>query len=65
MSSIYTRLYRLDLSKTLRILMYAQFQVLKQVHPDTAVSSKAISVMNPFVNDFVERISSEASKLAQ
>ena len=44
--STFTRLYRLDTSKTLRILMYIRFQVLKQVHPDTWVSSMAISIMN-------------------
>ena len=41
-----TRLYRLDTSKTLRILMYIRFQVLKQVHPYSGVSSMAISIMN-------------------
>ena len=38
-------------------------QVLKQVHPDTGVSSKAMSIMNSFVNDLFERIAAEASKL--
>jgi hypothetical protein len=37
-------------------------QVLKQVHPDTGVSSKAMSIMNSFVNDLFERIA--AGKLA-
>uniref|UniRef100_A0A0N4ZT57 Histone H2B n=1 Tax=Parastrongyloides trichosuri TaxID=131310 RepID=A0A0N4ZT57_PARTI len=41
------------------------YRVLKQVHPDTGVSSKAMSIMNSFVNDVFERIASEASKLAQ
>ena len=27
------------------------YKVLKQVHPDTGVSSKAMSIMNSFVND--------------
>jgi histone H2B len=36
---------------------------LKQVHPDTGVSSKAMSIMNSFVNDIFERIASEASRL--
>ena len=40
------------------------FKVLKQVHPDTGVSSKAMSIMNSFVNDLFERIAAEASKLA-
>ena len=41
-----TRLYRLDMSKTLRILIYIQFQVVKQVHPGTGVSSMSLSIMN-------------------
>ena len=35
-----------------------------QVHPDTGVSSKAMSIMNSFVNDVFERIAAEASRLA-
>ena len=38
--------------------------MLKQVHPDTGVSSKAMSIMNSFVNDLFGRIAAEASKLA-
>ena len=40
------------------------YKVLKQVHPDTGVSSRAMSIMNSFVNDIFERIAGEASKLA-
>ena len=40
------------------------YKVLKQVHPDTGVSSKAMSIMNSFVNDIFERIAGEASRLA-
>ena len=40
------------------------YKVLKQVHPDTGISNKAMSVLNSFVNDLFERIASEASKLA-
>lgn len=40
------------------------YKVLKQVHPDTGVSSKAMSIMNSFVNDIFERIGAEASRLA-
>ncbi|ODM88407.1 Histone H2B type 1-P [Orchesella cincta] len=40
------------------------YKVLKQVHPDTGVSSKAMSIMNSFVNDIFERIAAEASRLA-
>lgn len=40
------------------------YKVLRQVHPDTGVSSKAMSIMNSFVNDIFERIAAEASRLA-
>ncbi len=40
------------------------YKVLKQVHPDTGISSKAMSIMNSFANDIFERIAQEASKLA-
>ncbi|GMM45957.1 hypothetical protein DAPK24_025320 [Pichia kluyveri] len=40
------------------------YKVLKQTHPDTGISQKAMSIMNSFVNDIFERIASEASKLA-
>ena len=39
------------------------YKVLKQVHPDTGVSKKAMSIMNSFVNDIFDRISGEAGKL--
>jgi histone H3/H4 len=41
------------------------YKVLKQVHPDTGISSRGMSIMNSFVNDIFERIASEASRLAQ
>ena len=41
------------------------YKVLKQVHPDTGVSSKAMSIMNSFVNDLFERIANEASRLVK
>ncbi|NXO05551.1 H2B1L protein, partial [Rhinopomastus cyanomelas] len=41
------------------------YKVLKQVHPDISISSKAMSIMNSFVNDIFERLASEASRLAQ
>ncbi|KAG2218215.1 hypothetical protein INT45_008684 [Circinella minor] len=40
------------------------YRVLKQVHPDTGISNKAMSILNSFVNDIFERIAGEASKLA-
>ncbi|XP_003382971.1 PREDICTED: late histone H2B.L4-like [Amphimedon queenslandica] len=41
------------------------YKVLKQVHPETGISSKAMSIMNSFVNDIFEKIATEASRLAQ
>nr|BAM76721.1 histone H2B [Creolimax fragrantissima] len=40
------------------------YKVLKQVHPDTGISSKAMSIMNSFVIDVFERVAGEASKLS-
>ena len=41
------------------------YKVLKQVHPDTGISSKAMSIMNSFINDIFEKIALEASRLAR
>ena len=41
------------------------YKVLKQVHPETGVSKRGISILNSFVNDIFERIALEASKLAR
>ncbi|KAJ3103084.1 histone H2B [Physocladia obscura] len=53
-------------SKKKRIETYSSYiyKVLKQVHPETGISNKAMSIMNSFVNDIFERIAGEASKLA-
>ncbi|XP_067880505.1 histone H2B 1/2-like [Heterodontus francisci] len=40
------------------------YKAMKQVYPDTGISSKAMSIMNSFVNDIFERIEGEASRLA-
>jgi histone H3/H4 len=40
------------------------YKVLKQVHPDTGISSKAMVIMNSFVTDIFERIATESSRLA-
>ena len=39
------------------------FRVLKQVHPDVGMSRKAMSIMNSFVIDTVDRIATEAGNL--
>ncbi|KAK3283198.1 hypothetical protein CYMTET_9096 [Cymbomonas tetramitiformis] len=41
------------------------YKVLKQVHPDTGISSKAMSIMNSFINDIFEKIAGESAKLAR
>ncbi|XP_069506203.1 histone H2B 1.2-like [Ambystoma mexicanum] len=40
------------------------YKVMKQVQPDTGISSKAMDIMNSFVSDIFERIASKASHLA-
>ena len=41
------------------------YKVLKQVHPDTGMSSRAMSIMNSFVFDIFEQIANEAARLAK
>ena len=41
------------------------FKVLKQVHPDTGISKRGMSIMNSFINDIFERLAVEAGKLAR
>ena len=41
------------------------YKVLKQVHPDTGISKKGMSIMNSFINDIFERIAGEAGKVAR
>ena len=41
------------------------YRVLKQVHPDTGVSKRAMSVLNSFVGDTFGRIATEAGRLVQ
>eukprot|EP01112_Ceratiomyxa_fruticulosa_P014047 TRINITY_DN3_c0_g1_i1.p1 TRINITY_DN3_c0_g1~~TRINITY_DN3_c0_g1_i1.p1 ORF type:complete len:155 (-),score=33.47 TRINITY_DN3_c0_g1_i1:168-632(-) len=41
------------------------YKVLKQVHPDTGVSKKAMIVMDSFVHDIFERLAAEAGRLAR
>ncbi len=41
------------------------YKVLKQVHPDTGISKKAMAIMNSFVNDTFDRIATEAVRLAR
>lgn len=41
------------------------YKVLKQVHPDTGISKKSMSIMNSFIGDVFERIAGEAGKLGK
>ena len=40
------------------------YKVHKQMHPDTGISKKGISIMNSFINDIFGRLAGEAGKLA-
>ena len=39
------------------------YKVLKQVHPNTGISSKAMSIMNSLVNDIFDKVGSSENKL--
>ncbi|XP_021901556.1 histone H2B.8-like [Carica papaya] len=41
------------------------FKVLKQVHPELAISSKAMVIINGFMNDMFERLADEAANLSR
>jgi histone H2B len=41
------------------------YKVLKQVHPNTGVSSKAMSILNSLMNDMFDKIATEAARLAR
>ena len=41
------------------------YKVLKEVHPDTEISIKAMSIMNSFVNSIFEIIAAESSRMAK
>ena len=41
------------------------YKVLKQVHPDTGISSKGMSIMNSFINDVFEKVATESAKLVR
>lgn len=43
-------------------MTHSRFAVLKQVHPDTGVSNKAMYVLNSFVNDIFERLAEESAR---
>merc|ERR1719473_819958 len=48
-------------NETYKIYIY---KVLKQVHPETGISSKAMLIMNSFINDMFDKIATEAFRLS-
>ena len=56
------RTYKKSRKETFKIYIY---KVLKQVHPDTGISSKSMSIMDSFVRDIFERVASQANTLAR
>ena len=41
------------------------FKVLKQVHPDTGISSKSMAILNSFIADQFEKIAAAAAQLSR
>ncbi|KAG2379130.1 hypothetical protein C9374_007768 [Naegleria lovaniensis] len=41
------------------------YKVLRQVHSDIGISTKAMSIMNSFIQDIFERIANEAAQLCR
>ena len=41
------------------------YKVLRQVHPETGISKRAMNIMNSFINDTFDRIALESSKLVR
>ena len=53
--------------KTKRVESYSTYiyRVLKQVHPNTGISKRGMSILNSFINDIFERLALEASRLSR
>ena len=49
-------------SETYSVYIY---RVLKQVHPETGISKRSMSIMNSFINDIFEKINGEAARLVR
>ncbi|CAM9873979.1 unnamed protein product, partial [Ascophyllum nodosum] len=48
-----------------RVLFVLHLQGVKQVHPDTGISKRGMSIMNSFINDVFERVAGESGKLTR
>ncbi|KAK8582244.1 hypothetical protein V6N13_145227 [Hibiscus sabdariffa] len=48
-----------------RIGSLVQEIIVKQVHPHIGISSKAMGIMNSFINDIFEKLAQESSRLAR
>lgn len=40
------------------------YKVLKQVHPDTEISSQAMSIMSSFINEIFDKIATESARVS-
>ena len=49
-------------SETFSVYIY---RVLKQVHPETGISKRSMSIMNSFINDVFEKIATEGARLVR
>ena len=51
--------------KTKRVETFSVYiyRVLKQVHPETGISKRSMSIMNSFIGDIFEKLASESAKL--
>lgn len=61
-SSVEKRKRRRKRKETFGIYIY---KVLKQVHPNKGISTRAMLIMNSFIIDVFERLAAEASRLVQ
>lgn len=41
------------------------YKVLKQVHPDTGISKRSMSIMNSFINDVFDKVALESGRLVR
>ena len=51
--------------KTKRVETFSVYiyRVLKQVHPETGISKRSMSIMNSFIQDIFEKLATESAKL--